>query len=141
MKIITQIRSYKANATISELYVDDARCCYTLEDVARPDGVKIPGETCIPEGCYIATVSHSPRFGREMILLCSEGKDAIIRDGITFTGLRVHKGNTVEDTEGCVLVGEQTNHEDKIWNCSGPDAYLLNLVKQEGQCLWVITSK
>ena len=49
--------------------------------------------------------------------------------------------DTVEDTEGCILVGEQTNHEDKIWNCSGPDAYLLNLVKQEDQCLWVITSK
>lgn len=141
MKIITQIRSYKAKATISELYVEDSLCCYTLEDVARPDGVKIPGETCIPEGCYIARVTFSNRFQREMILLSSEGKDAIIRDGVTFTGLRVHKGNSVEDTEGCVLVGEQTNHENRIWNCTPPNDYLTNLVKTEGECLWVITSK
>lgn len=141
MQIITQIRSYKAAATISEIYVDNSFCCYALEDVARPDGVKIPGETCIPEGCYIARVTMSNRFGREMILLSSEGKDVIMRDGVTFTGLRVHKGNSVEDTEGCVLVGEQTNHQDRIWNCSFPNDYLTNLVKTEGECLWVITSK
>lgn len=141
MKIITQIREYKSTATLGQVYVDNRFCCYTLEDLARPDGVKIPGETCIPEGCYVATVTMSPRFGREMILLRSKGEDAIIRDGVKFTGLRVHKGNSVEDTEGCILVGMETNGVDRIWNCTPPDKFLTELIKNEDQCLWVITSE
>jgi len=141
MKIITQIREYKATATLGEIFVDDSLVCNTLEDLARPDGVKIPGETCIPEGCYIATVTMSNRFSKEMILLRSYGKDAIIREGVTFTGLRVHKGNSVEDTEGCILVGEETNGIDRIWNCTPPNDFLTDLIKAEGECLWVITSK
>lgn len=141
MKIITQIREYKAAATLGQIFVDDNLVCHTLEDLARPDGVKIPGETCIPEGCYVANVTMSPRFGREMILLRSYGKDAIIREGVTFTGLRVHRGNSIEDTEGCILVGEESNGVDRIWNCTSPDNYLTKLVKTEGKCLWIITSK
>ena len=141
MKVITHIRTYKATATIGEVIIKGARWCYTLEDVARPPGIKVYGETCVPEGCYIATVTHSQRFNRPMILLCSEGKDSIIKDGITFTGVRVHKGNSVEDTQGCILVGMNTNHEDRIWNCSVPDKALLDYVQAEGKCYWVITSK
>ena len=141
MKIITQIRTYNDNATIGEIFVDNQHVCYTLEDIGRAHGVKIPGETCIPEGCYVARVTMSNRFKREMIELSSAGKSAIIRDDVTFTGVRVHKGNSVEDTEGCVLVGTRTNYDDRIWDCTAPYNTLTNLVKTRGKCLWVITSK
>lgn len=141
MKIINQIRIYQINATMGEIYVGDKRVAYSLEDPRSPTGVKIPGITCIPEGAYIAKVTRSPRFGKDMILLCSEGKDGIIRDGMTFTGIRVHSGNTVDDTEACILAGEHTNHIDKIWACKAVNELLLEIVKTHQPCLWVISSK
>lgn len=141
MKIITLVRTYKQKCTLGEVYLENNRVAYSLEDPRSPSGMKLPGITCIPEGAYIAKVTKSPRFGKELILLCSEGKDAIIRDGVTFVGVRVHGGNVVEDTEGCPLVGECTNHEDRIWSCAKVNQMLIEYVKANQPCLWVITSK
>lgn len=85
-----------ADVTIGELYVNGVLECYTLEDPVRPDGIKIPGETAIPFGSYDVTITHSPRFGRPLPLLL---------DVRNFVGVRIHPGNTVSDTEGCILVG------------------------------------
>lgn len=141
MKIITQIREYKSKATMGEILVDNSHVCYTLEDIGRPHGVKIQEDTCIPEGCYNAQVTFSPRFKRDMILLSTPGHSSIIRHGVSFSGLRVHKGNHVENTEGCILVGANTNSKDRIWNCTPSDKFLTELVRSNKDCLWVITSK
>jgi hypothetical protein len=55
--------------TLGKLFVDGKFGCYTVEDVVRPDGTKIPGRTAIPEGRYRLVVTRSPRFGRELPLL------------------------------------------------------------------------
>lgn len=82
--------------TIGEMYVDGRFECYTLEDVVRADGVKISGETAIPTGEYTVDLTMSPRFKRVLPLLLNvQG----------FVGVRIHPGNTADDTEGCVLVG------------------------------------
>jgi len=76
----------------------------TLEDIGRPSGVKIPKETCIPEGNYRVAITQSQRFGRPMILLYSNPKTyACELDNIKFTGIRVHSGSKTSHTEGCVL--------------------------------------
>jgi hypothetical protein len=83
-------------STIGELYVDDERECFTLEDRVRK-GPKVPGKTAIPEGTYAVIITHSVRFKRDLPLLLEVPG---------FTGIRIHPGNTAENTEGCILVGK-----------------------------------
>ena len=85
-------------STSGVLLVNGTTQCFTLEDVARPQGVKIPGKTCILAGEYRITIDDSTRFKRPMphILMVP-----------LFEGIRIHAGNTSENTEGCVLVGAE----------------------------------
>ena len=60
---LTLIRdTYTSKSTIGRLFIDGVEFCYTLEDVVRPKGVKVYGDTAIPEGKYSFTLSYSPRF-------------------------------------------------------------------------------
>ena len=82
--------------TIGDLYVDGVHSCYTLEDVVRPEGKKVYGQTAIPYGRYRVIITFSNRFQRDLPLLV---------DVPNFEGIRIHPGNTAADTHGCVLVG------------------------------------
>lgn len=93
------LRKYCKQAyTIGHLYIDGKYFCDTLEDTVR-DLVterKVKGSTAIPAGRYKVVLNWSPRFGRPLPLLL---------DVPDFDGIRIHTGNTAEDTEGCILVG------------------------------------
>lgn len=56
-----------------------------------------PGQSCIPTGHYICRRVRSPKFGNTF-----EVTQVPNRTHILF-----HKGNTLEDTEGCILVAEE----------------------------------
>lgn len=86
------------DCTEGELTIDGKLFCYTLEDVVRSPGEKIPGDTAIPEGKYQIIVNHSPRFKRDLPLLLNVP---------SFEGVRIHPGNYAKDTEGCILVGRK----------------------------------
>lgn len=82
--------------TIGSLYIDGAFECFTCEDVVRPAGEKVHGETAIPYGTFNVVVTPSQRFKRDLPL---------VEHVPNFEGIRIHPGNTSADTEGCLLVG------------------------------------
>lgn len=89
-------------ATPGFLTVEGRFLCWTLEDRVREQvGVpveqwKVPGKTAIPAGTYPLRVTWSPRF-KAMLPHVDRVPG--------FSGIRIHAGNTAEDTEGCILVG------------------------------------
>lgn len=94
--------------------------CDTLEDVVRPEGVKIPGQTAIPAGRYQVIIDQSIRFGRMMPHLL---------DVPMFSGVRIHSGNTEKDTEGCILVGIADKLKGEIKGGTSRQAYKIVLWK------------
>lgn len=93
--------------TIGRMSLNGEYFCDTLEDTDRSlnaamslDEIlskKRKGITAIPTGKYDVILTFSPRFKRVLPLLLSVKG---------YEGVRVHVGNTTEDTEGCLLVGE-----------------------------------
>ena len=64
------------------------------EDIIR---LKVKARTAIPTGDYDISLTMSQRFKRVLPLL---------ENVKGFSGIRIHSGNTSEDTEGCLLVGK-----------------------------------
>ncbi len=114
-------RKYRKNGyTIGLLYINGQLVCNTLEDTDRGltsamsvndiAAVKVKGKTAIPTGSYPVIMSYSPRFKKQMPLIC----------GVKgFEGIRIHSGNSSDDTEGCILCGKNTEvgriTSSKMW--------------------------
>lgn len=100
-------KDFTPQSTVGDLFIDEAYHCHTLEDVVRT-GEKVFGQTAIPAGRYEVVMSMSNRFKKVMPEL---------KNVPGFAGVRIHKGNTAENTEGCLLVGMEKG-PDRIWNCT-----------------------
>lgn len=101
---LTVFRDLKNDSFSSgELSIDGVFQCWTLEDTDR--GLtnsechrKVWGKTAIPAGRYEVIINFSARFKKYMPLLLTVP---------CFEGIRIHAGNTVEQTDGCILVGKE----------------------------------
>ena len=102
MELRLQRIEFTASETIGRLDVNDTLHLYSLEDCCREqpsepvEEWKQYGKTAIPTGRYQVVIDYSNRFKRELPRLL---------DVPGFEGIRIHAGNTHEDTEGCILVG------------------------------------
>lgn len=109
----------KNNCTVSKVYVDGVYECLFLEDTVREiPGVpvevwKVPGETAIPAGRYKLVIDMSTRFGHLMMHILNVPG---------FEGVRIHKGNSSKDTEGCPICGTSWDHEND-WVRGSKTAY------------------
>lgn len=106
MKLELKRRFLGESYTIGSLSIDGEKFCDTLEDKVRDlnkngvfdgDEKKVYAETAIPYGTYDIVVGYSPKFKRELPRL---------QNVKHFEGILIHRGNTAEDSAGCILVGE-----------------------------------
>lgn len=74
------------------LYANGVALCYTLENK----------KYMIPDGLYKIEYCDSPKFGRKLPLIYNDS------DCKPSRGLRIHAGNSISDSQGCVLVGMST---------------------------------
>lgn len=101
-------RNYQKDTyTIGRLYVEGDLFSNTLEDPVRDysdPNYKVYGKTAIPYGRYRITMVHSPKFSKRY----GGRKVPLLNNVPDFTGILIHSGNTAEDTDGCILVGQNT---------------------------------
>ena len=117
MELLLKRKWFTDKSTIGELSVNGAFECYTLEDKVRT--VKIAGGTAIPAGRYEVAVNFSNRFQKLMPLLLNVPN---------FEGIRIHSGNTQDDTDGCILVGK-TRDTDFVGNSRSTFAALFAKIR------------
>jgi len=64
-----------------------------LEEIKK---IKVHSQTCIPYGCYEVKMTFSPKYMKVLPQLMNVPG---------FEGIRIHSGNTIFDTEGCIIPG------------------------------------
>ena len=111
MKLKLERLYLKPDYTIGKLYIDGKYFCDTLEK-------KIPGRTAIPAGRYEVIVNISPKFCRKLPRLLNVPG---------FEGILIHRGNTPEDTAGCILVGEN-RERGKVINSTRYEVQLTGIL-------------
>lgn len=130
-------RIYKGDKyTIGKLYIDGEWFCDTIEDKVRslhkdcpytPKGrnckckEKIYGETAIPAGTYKVVLSYSNKFKRILPEILNVPH---------FLGIRIHKGNTEQDSAGCVILGEN-KVKGKVINSTPYEIKLVKLLENQ----------
>ncbi len=119
MKFVLRRTHADNDSQFGELFCNDKFICFTLEDKIRD--VKIKHETCIPEGTYRMIVNKSVRFKKNLPLLLSVPN---------FEGIRIHAGNTIADTSGCILVGSLIKG-DRLLHSASMLTKVLTLIQTE----------
>ena len=124
MRLYVVRQIYTDHSTLGRLLIGDKVFCYTLEDAVRKQGLpKVYGKTAIPAGHYSVIVNMSNTFKREMPLILNVPK---------FEGIRIHGGNTPEDTLGCILVAYNKVSDNKIYGTA--EAAITEMLKSnEGE--------
>lgn len=118
VKVLLDRRWKKADYSIGRMYVQDYLLCNTLEDTDRgltsimSETVirekKVAGKTAIPTGTYKLRLSVSPKFKNRKWAKDYGGLTPEIVGVPGFSGVRIHPGTTAADTDGCPIVGKNT---------------------------------
>lgn len=106
--------SDNGNSTLGLIFIDNAFCCFSLEDEKR--SVKIMGETRIPAGHYRIKLRTEGRFHERYQKRFPHDHVGMLelQDVPGFKYILIHPGNDESDTAGCILPGDTCDN-----NCSG----------------------
>ena len=124
LKVVRELKNDVC--TIGSLFINDVFFCYTLEDKDRGlkqsdsllfiQAKKIFGLTAIPSGFYKLTVNQSPKFKRML---------PRILDIKGFDGVLLHRGNSANDSLGCILLGYKKG-DNSIFESTKAETDLVN---------------
>ena len=117
VKMILIRDSIVGDAVLGSLYVGGVKVCDTLENKSK----------LIPCGEYNLNVSKSQKFGRLLPLVYND-KVPMRR------GIRIHVGNSVKDTTGCILVGFQRNG-DRLVNSRNAESAVTGLAANDAKLI------
>jgi hypothetical protein len=118
MKLTVKRRYLGETYTIGSLFVNGAYFCDTLEDKVREK--KVMHQTAIPYGTYPVIVNLSPSKKRMLPRLL---------DVPHFEGILIHRGNTADDSSGCIIVGEN-KVKGKVINSTPYEESLTKLCRE-----------
>ena len=123
MKITIKRKYFKKGYTIGELYLNDCKMlCNTLEPESRGLRFQFDGNQRSNRlECATQALEAKKKYGKGKVAIPTgvyevmtavSTKFSAMRPFITgvpgFSGIMIHEGNTPEDTQGCILVGENT---------------------------------
>jgi hypothetical protein len=128
MKLSLKRRFKGESYTIGSLYIDGVYFSDTIEDkdrglrqdmsLAKILETKVMHKTAIPTGAYSVIVNMSPAKKRMLPRLL---------DVPGFSGILIHRGNTEDDSSGCILVGEN-KVEGKVINSTQYENRLVEIL-------------
>lgn len=96
---------YRVDSTTHEAYGEPVYYCYTLE----------PSIPAVPVGCHNLSITYSPRFSPKMPYRKYRGVPLVSSpDCPERRGIRIHIGNSVNDTRGCILLGTDFNQDGLV---------------------------
>ena len=130
---------HHSDCEIGRVFLKGKFFCFSIEDAHRT--TKIKGETCIPCGKYPLALRWSPKFSskynHEMIW---------VKNVPNYEYILIHWGNTICDTEGCLIVGDKIgiiNEKESVLNSKATYIKLynevINEIKGGGQFIEYIT--
>ena len=149
MELILERIAKRKTYTIGRLYiqrrVDDEYLagtenlyfCDTLEPTWRDyanGAYKVKGRSAIPEGRYAVVISYSPKFKAWLPILLG-GPEFNSK----WQGIRIHAGNTVKDTQGCILVGRNQRVGEVLESRKWLYELKMKIVeaKGRGEAVWI----
>lgn len=100
---VTILRLTHGAGTLGACFINGTFLCFSLELPWKGNEKEV---SCIPAGIYKAVRHTSPKFGETYLLLDVPNRSEII----------FHAGNSIADTEGCILLGDRPRSlTSEIW--------------------------
>lgn len=111
METVTLQRfAYTPWGTFGRLVYGDFRA-FTVE---RPWADNKPRESCIPDGSYTLQWYNSPKFGPTWAVI-GDTVSLFPEPGKARAAILIHKGNTMDDVIGCIVLGSTLGFVNGKW--------------------------
>lgn len=125
MEILLKREVFNDDSTLGRMSVNGQHLAFVVEDKVRELGEdckgKVMHKTAIPPGRYEVALTYSNRFKKYLPLVMNVP---------CFVGIRIHGGNTHENSSGCPCIGLHWNGKDRVWGSAPVMTKLLSYMKR-----------
>lgn len=118
MKELTLLR----NAKFGQVFMNEELLCYTIDPHILTNGV------------YTLALNYSPKFKTNLPHLYND-------EFIASRGFRIHAGNTLKDSDGCILVGDKIDYKYTLYDSRKALRRLISTIKENDIWRLIITGK